>query len=430
VLAAITVAGSTGRIGVETIVLTTTFAIGAAIPLLFFALAGRQVGSRVKAFRTHQRGIRMTGGIVMIALAVGLVFNLPQTLQKLIPDYTSALQDQFSNSEDIAQALDLGGIVTEENKDLAKCTDGASVLESCGTAPALSGLQAWFNTPGDEPLVLSDLAADGQVVLIDFWAYSCINCQRSIPHVNAWYDKYKDLGLTVIGVHAPEYAFEKEVRNVRAGAASFGIEYPVAIDNNLSTWTTYRNRYWPAHYLVDADGTVRHIKFGEGDYATTESLIRELLVAADPDVQLPPASDLADETPDAGRTTPETFLGSTKQVNFAGAEAYTAGTRAYALPGDQPNDTFALDGTWTLGTQAITPATAEAAVRLDYTGSRVEMVLSGEGRVVITDQDGTTRTIDVSGTPRSYPLVIDGPGSGVLTIAVSTGVEAYSLTFG
>ena len=129
----------------------------------------------------------------------------------------------------------------------------------------------------------------GKVVLIDFWAYSCINCQRAIPHVVGWYDKYKDLGLEVIGVHSPEYAFEKIPGNVASGADDLGINYPIALDNSLSTWTNYRNRYWPAEYLIDADGTVRHIKFGEGDYDVTENLIRELLVDAEPRRAVAPA---------------------------------------------------------------------------------------------------------------------------------------------
>ena len=120
-------------------------------------------------------------------------------------------------------------------------------------------------------------------MLIDFWAYSCINCQRSLPHVVAWNKAYKKAGLDIIGIQSPEYAFEKVPSNVEAAAKGFGITYPVAIDNNLATWTNYRNRYWPADYLVDAKGVVRHIQFGEGDYSTTESLIRQLLVGGEPE---------------------------------------------------------------------------------------------------------------------------------------------------
>ena len=428
VLAAITVAGSTGQIGVDTVVLTLTFAFGAAIPLLIFALAGRRVAERVKAFRKRQRGIRVTAGIVMIALAIGLVFNLPQLLQRAIPDYTSGLQDKVNNSEQVQEALNLGGLENDQNKDLDKCTNGATELERCGAAPDIKAIQQWFNTPGNAPVDLKSLR--GKVVLIDFWAYSCINCQRSIPHVTAWDQAYRDAGLQVIGVHSPEYAFEKEPGNVKSAADKFGMRYPVALDNQLGTWTNYRNRYWPAHYLVDADGTVRHIKFGEGDYDVTEKLIRELLRDANSGVQLPKPTDTADETPDIAKITQETFLGSTKRVNYAGGGRYTAGDRSFSFPDKQKRDSFTLDGDWTLTSQHITPTGGEGRIRLDYRAKEVRMVLAGAGTVTY-EVDGQTKTIDVNGTPNSYQLIsTKGITAGVVTITVSPGVQAFSFTFG
>lgn len=428
VLAAITVAGSTGRIGVSTVVLTVTFAVGAAIPLLIFALAGRRVAERVRTFRKRQRGIRVTAGIVMLALAVGLVFNLPQLLQRAIPDYTSGLQDQVNNSKQVQEALNLGGVVNDQNKDLDKCTDGATTLESCGTAPDIQGIQQWLNTPGGAPVDLK--ALKGKVVLLDFWAYSCINCQRSIPHVVAWDKAYQDAGLQVIGIHSPEYAFEKEPGNVASAADNFGITYPVALDNNLSTWTNYRNRYWPAHYLIDADGTVRHIKFGEGDYNVTEKLIRELLRDVNPSIQLPKPTDTADDTPNTADITRETYLGSTKRVNYAGQGAYTAGDRDFSFPAKQARDSFALDGAWTLTSQNITPTGDSGQVRLNYRAKEVRMVLSGNGTVTYTVGD-RTRTIDVTGTPNSYQLLsTQDIQAGTVTVTVGTGVQAYSFTFG
>ncbi|MEJ3404736.1 cytochrome c biogenesis protein DipZ [Rathayibacter sp. YIM 133350] len=428
VLAAITVAGSTGRIGAETIVLTVSFAVGTALPLLVFALAGRRVAERVKTFRAHQRGIRITGGVVMIALAIGLAAGLPAVLQRLIPDYTAGFQRQLAGSSEVKKALGLGGIVTDANRQLSRCTDGHPTLQSCGQAPPLTGIQEWFNTPGDAPLALDRLR--GHVVLVDFWAYSCINCQRSIPHVVAWDKAYRDAGLTVIGVHAPEYAFEKEVRNVKSGAADFGIDYPVAIDNSLSTWTGYRNRYWPAHYLIDAKGVVRHISFGEGGYDVTEKLLRELLQDANPAAALPRPTEVADSTPDTAAITRETFLGSTKQVNFAGKQSYTAGDRSFAAPKKLPADSFALDGDWALGTQNITPTGSTASVALAYDAREVRMVLGGEGTVKVTTPSGS-RTIQVHGVPTSYRLLsTDDVGKGELSVEVSAGVDAYSFTFG
>jgi cytochrome c biogenesis protein CcdA/thiol-disulfide isomerase/thioredoxin len=430
VLAAIIVAGSTGRIGIDTVLLTVSFAVGVAIPLLFFALAGRGLVERIRAFRTHERGLRIAAGVAMLALAVGLVFNVPQLLQRLVPDYTADLQRTLTDNPDAQRALDLGGLVNDENKDLDKCTNGAAALESCGTAPGIRGIQSWLNTPDGAGIDLADLR--GKVVLVDFWAYSCINCQRSIPHVVAWDAAYRAAGLRVIGIHSPEYAFEKDAANVAAGAKGFGITYPVALDNNLATWTNYRNRYWPAHYLIDADGTVRHISFGEGGYENTERLIRELLMDADPSLSLPAPTDVEDATPDAGTRTRETFLGSSKDVNFAGPDAYRAGEGTFALPSDQPADTFALEGDWRVETQYATPSGSTAGtVRLDFRADEVRMVLAGSGTVTVTLDDGAEHTLKIDGTPRSYAVVegADG-GRGVLRVDVSPGVDVYSFTFG
>ncbi|XAS72709.1 cytochrome c biogenesis protein DipZ [Micrococcaceae bacterium Sec5.1] len=428
VLAAIAVAGATGQVGPETIVLTLTFALGAAVPLLVFALAGRRVAERVKAFRKNQRKIRIAGGVMMIALAIGLVFNLPQLLQKLVPDYTSTLQEQVQDNEAVKKALDLGGLVNDQNRELDKCSNGSTDLESCGTAPDVKGIQEWFNTPGGQAVNLKDLK--GKVVLVDFWAYSCINCQRSVPHLTDWYSRYKDSGLEIIGIHSPEYAFEKETRNVISGAQDLGITYPVAIDNTLSTWTNYRNRYWPAHYLIDSEGTVRHIKFGEGGYQTMEKLIRELLQEANPSAALPAPIEASDDAPVAGATTPETYLGTTKKVNYAGTEPYKAGVGLYSTPADQPGDSFSLKGSWDLGTQSITPASAGSSIALNYHAKQVYIVVSGEGMIDVV-RDGKTTSVAVSGTPTLYQIVDDsGVHEGKLEVKIPQGIQAYSFTFG
>lgn len=428
VLAAITVAGATGQIGADTVVLTIAFAVGAAIPLLFFALAGRGVAERVKAFRKRQTAIRVVSGVMMLALAVGLVFDLPARLQRLVPDYTAQIQEWIAGNEEVQEAIQLGGLENDENRELAQCDPGATELQECGTAPSLRGIESWFNTPGDQPIELADL--EGEVVLIDFWAYSCINCQRSAPHINAWYENYEDYGLQVIGVHSPEYAFEKERRNVVSGAEDLGIQYPVAIDNSLSTWTNYRNQFWPARYLIDADGVVRNIHFGEGNYAEGESMIRELLQSANPEVQLPSPTDVSDTTPNNADITPESYLGTTMQQNFAGEEAYSTLTEEFTFPEELPQDTFALADSWHLETQFITPRNSDARIRLEYRGEEVRMVLAGEG-TVIAEVDGEITEIEVSGTPTSYELLnVDESRAGTIEVTVPAGVEAYSFTFG
>jgi thiol-disulfide isomerase/thioredoxin len=235
VLAAIVVAGAAGSIGIEIVVLIFAFAVGAALPLLFFALAGRRIAERVSAFRRRQREIRFGAGIVTILLGVALVFNVPAALQRAIPDYTGSLQDKAGGGEQIREQLNPGGLVNEHNAQLSNCSDGATALESCGPAPDIKGITAWLNTPDGRPVDLKTLR--GKVILIDFWAYSCINCQRAAPHINGWFRAYQAAGLEVIGVHTPEYAFEKVRDNVVKGAADLGITYPVARDNGFSTWT-------------------------------------------------------------------------------------------------------------------------------------------------------------------------------------------------
>ncbi|WP_343599396.1 cytochrome c biogenesis protein DipZ [Mycobacterium sp.] len=427
VLAAIVVAGATATIGLRTIVLTCAFALGAAIPLLFFALAGQRVTQRISAFRRRQREIRVAAGVVTILLAVALVFNVPAMLQRAIPDYTSALQDKLGSDEQIQEKLNLGGIVNDQNRQLSNCTNGARKLENCGPAPDLRGITGWLNTPGNQPLDLRSLR--GKVVLIDFWAYSCINCQRAIPHVEGWYKAYHDSGFEVIGVHTPEYAFEKVTGNVAKGAADLGITYPIALDNSYSTWTNYRNRYWPAEYLIDATGTVRHIKFGEGDYDGTEKLIRQLLADAHPGVELPSAVDAPDTTPKA-KLTPETYFGVGKMVNYAGGGVYDEGSATFAFPTALPDDSFALQGPWSLNYQGATSDSDASAIELHYHAKNVYIVAGGTGSLTVT-RNGTPTTLPVSGPPTSHQIVAGSAvAPGTLQVRVGRGLTVYSFTYG
>ena len=425
VLAAIVVAGATANIGLPVVVLTVAFALGTAVPLLFFALAGQRVTQRISAFRRHQRQIRVTAGVVTLLLAVALVFNLPAALQRAIPDYTSSLQNKVGGDEQLQQKL--GGIVNDQNKELANCTSGSTQLQNCGPAPDLRGINAWLNTPAALPIDLKALR--GKVVLIDFWAYSCINCQRAIPHVEGWYKAYQDDGFEVIGVHTPEYAFEKVTGNVKMGAADIGITYPIALDNSYSTWTNYRNKYWPAEYLIDASGVVRHVSFGEGDYAGTEKLIRQLISTARPGVRLPPAVDAPDTTP-AGGLTPETYFGVGKMVNYAGGGVYDKGQANFTFPAALPNDTFALQGPWTLDYQGATADTDSSSIKLNYHAKNVYLVVGGTGNLTVT-RDGKTTTVPVSGPPTSRQIVGGKDvARGLLDVRLDKGLQVFSFTYG
>jgi cytochrome c biogenesis protein CcdA/thiol-disulfide isomerase/thioredoxin len=427
VLAAIVVAGATGTISAGIVVLTGAFALGAALPLLFFALAGQRVAERVSAFRRRQREIRIAAGIVTILLAVALVFDLPAMLQRAIPDYTAALQQKVGGSDQIREKLNLGGIVNDQNAQLSNCSNGAPQLENCGSAPDLKGIAAWLNTSGDKPVTLDSLR--GKVVLIDFWAYSCINCQRAIPHVVGWYHAYQGSGFEVIGVHTPEYAFEKVTGNVAQGAADLGITYPIALDNGYSTWTNYRNRYWPAEYLIDASGTVRHIKLGEGDYDVTENLIRQLLTDAKPGVVLPKAVDATDTTPKAGLT-PETYFAVGKVVNYGGSGTYDEGSATFDYPPALKADSFALRGPWSLDYQGATADADNSAIKLNYHAKNVYVVAGGTGTLTV-NRNGKSVTLPIAGPPTSHQIVTaDQVTSGTLEVQPSRGLQLFSFTYG
>jgi cytochrome c biogenesis protein CcdA/thiol-disulfide isomerase/thioredoxin len=425
VLAAIVVAGATANIGLPIVVLTLAFAVGTAVPLLFFALAGERVTQRISAFRRHQRGIRITAGVVTILLAVALVFNLPAALQRAIPDYTHSLEDKLGGNQQVQQQL--GGIVNDQNRELSNCNNGSPQLQNCGPAPDLKGITAWLNTPGNKPIDLHALR--GKVVLIDFWAYSCINCQRAIPHVEGWYKAYHDSGFEVIGVHTPEYGFEKVTSNVENGAADLGITYPVAQDNSYSTWTNYRNRYWPAEYLIDAGGTVRHVKFGEGDYDGTEKLIRELITDAHPGAALPPPVGAPDTTPQLGLT-PETYFAVGKVVNYAGAGTYDEGRATFVFPAALRDDSFALQGPWRLDYQGATADSDASSIELNYHAKNVYIVVGGTGSLTVT-RDGKTTTLPVSGPPQARQIVAGSDvARGSLQVRPGQGLQVFSFTYG
>lgn len=419
VLAAITVAGATGRIGGDTVVLTVAFAVGTALPLLGFALAGRRLAEWLTTFRRHQRRIRTLAGVVVIGLAIALTFNVTDAIQRAVPDYTAALNKDLPAGNPLAKA---GGGA------LAGCQKRAEsqpvpALGDCGAAPPLAGISGWLNTPA---LDLAGLR--GKVVLVDFWAYSCINCQRAVAHVNAWYSAYQRDGFEVIGVHTPEYAFEHVPGNVAAGAQRLGIRYPVALDNDYATWNNYANQSWPADYLIDATGKVRFVSVGEGQYTGTESLIRKLLATADPGKSLPAATQVPDRTP-TSRQSPETYLGVTRATYYAGTDELTPGVHTYHYPNDIQPGYYALDGTWSVGDEAIT-AKDKASIGIDFLAGDVYLDVAGTGTLTVT-VDTKTTTYQVSGAPNIYPILHrDTPQTGLLQVALSPGLSAYSFTFG
>lgn len=445
VLAAVTVAGATGEVGWPTVILTLSFAVGAAIPLLFFAMAGDKAGDKVSAVQRRTKGFSVVSGLITIALAVALAFDAPAALQRTLPDWSQGLQAKFNNDERVRDTVDsvrAAGGAGSTGGNLENCrASGNKGLQECGEAPELEGLTGWFNT--DKPV---DLKQSGTVKFVDFWAYACINCQRANKHVTALYDHYREAGLTVVGVHAPEYSFERDLENVKAAAREQGIHYPVAQDNDFKTWRNYHNQYWPAHYLVDGKGHVRSIHEGEGQYAETEHMVRELLKEANPDVKLPePLNN--EEVATVQDRNPETYLGYERAEYFANSkQEYRKGTRTFTAVPNLEFPNYALEGEWTIGPDFIR-AGKTAKLRLNYRAGLVQIVASGgegagqagqssgatggkSGRVGIT-VDGvqhnlpvTPGTIDIAGKPGGEKR------EGVLEIDVAPGVVLHSMTFG
>jgi cytochrome c biogenesis protein CcdA/thiol-disulfide isomerase/thioredoxin len=434
VLAAITVLAASEGLSAGLLVLTLAFAAGLAIPLLLVARLGVGAGRRLAA---RMPAVRRVAGAVFVVTGLALALGLADAAQRAVPGYVAAVQRGLEDNDTARAALD--GLRSDPQPAAAtaapvgqltfdQCAQDSAVLADCGKAPELTGIVDWLNTPGGTALSLAGLQAQGRVVLVDFWTYSCINCQRTLPYITAWDAAYRDQGLTVIGVHSPEFAFERDVANVVERAQDFGVEYPIAIDNDFRTWRAYDQRYWPAHYLIDRSGTVRQVHYGEGAYAETEALIRELL--AEQGATLAGAAS----TPGPGAAnraqTPETYLG------FARARAYT-----HAIDRDEPaeyttdplfgragEDRVTLMGEWTVRDERI-DAGRDAGLILDFSAAQVFLVLGGEGTVTVREGP-QTRRIAVSGAPTLYELRSGPAGRSRMGVYLDEGLSAYAFTFG
>jgi thiol-disulfide isomerase/thioredoxin len=269
----------------------------------------------------------------------------------------------------------------------------------------------------------------GKVVLIDFWTYSCINCQRALPHVEGWYNDYKKDGLVVVGVSAPEFAFEHVVSNVKSAAGNLGIDYPVAVDDNLATWDAYNNQYWPADYLIDPTGVVRAYNFGEGGYGTMEDNIR-MLLTANGIADLPSRTGVPDKTPTSTAMTPESYVGYSRLNNEVGTTVVPDKEIAYHAPASIASNSLAFGGRWTVRSEGAV-AGAGATLGLQFSANDVYLVMGGEGTVGVSYNGRHLTTLAVAGIPKLYTLFSSGAlQTGVLTLTVSPGVEAYDFTFG
>lgn len=306
----------------------------------------------------------------------------------------------------------------ESEKQIVKEESGN--LKNVGAAPEFSGISTWLNS---NPLTMKDFK--GKVVLIDFWTYSCINCIRTLPYVTEWYEKYKDNGFVIVGVHTPEFEFEKVTKNVETAIKRYNITYPVAQDNDFSTWRAYNNRYWPAHYLVDQNGNVVYTHFGEGKYDETENAIRKLFgLDALSSNDFPENRDVR---------TPEIYFGTNRLDHLSSEQKATAAVSSYELPQSVGANSFALEGNWRFDGESAILESGSGKIRLNYFSKNVHMVAEAKEpitvQIFIDDQFVSELPVSFS---QLYTLY-EGLGSGnhIIDIVIpEPGFQIFTFTFG
>jgi cytochrome c biogenesis protein CcdA/thiol-disulfide isomerase/thioredoxin len=422
VLAAVSAAVASHRIGALTVLALFAFALGAGLPLLAAALGGRRLAVRLRNqarwLRPATGALMALGALIFVVNATGL-YSINNKLAAVVPGYT----DFFQRHVEASQSLSSVSGIKQRSAGKKSTEASAAGLPDYGPAPNFRSISAWLNTPSGKPLTIQQLR--GKVVLVDFWTYSCINCLRTLPHLEAWYARYHAQGLEIVGVHTPEFAFEHVYSNVKSNTARLGVRYPVALDNDYATWDAYQNQYWPAEYLVDKQGQIVHYDFGEGEYAQTESLIRRLLGAAGPKASRP------DLTPTEA-TTPESYLGYARldPGRYAGTQIRSDKAYDYQAPTNVPVNYLAYSGRWLVAPHQATPLELGAAVLLHFQAQDVYVVLGGQGQVRLSLNGKPAGEIKVTGD-RLYTAHSGQHSSvGLLHLSFSPGVEIYSFTFG
>lgn len=447
ILASIISLALTGAVTGGAVLITLSYAAGTAVPMLVIMMTGRKLFERAPWLVSRSGLIQRGFGVVMIVVAIAILTNVDRKFQgwvlTVFPNYGANLTkfEDVPIVRDALKRLDSSAPITNNPASPAGgqslITDGLMpVLRSLGPAPELILGGQWFNS---EPLALTSLR--GRVVLIDFWTYTCINCIRTLPYLKSWDEKYRDKGLTIIGVHTPEFEFEKNPKNVEKAIADFGIEYPVMQDNDYATWNAYRNRYWPAKYLVDKDGQIRYTHFGEGGYDESERAIQMLLKEAGT------AADMPIENPSytiAART-PELYLGYRRMDALAPSQFVTKDkSTVYDLPSIVPLHGFAFGGKWEIAPERARGVTGSTLIlrfeakevflvmRPRSFEPHVEVRLDGESLSNIVAGEDVTNAVVTVNEDRLYRLInLDESGEHVLELKLLDGnVELYAFTFG
>ena len=416
-----------------------SYAVGSAMVLYLLLLGGRRLTKRLNPVMGR---VQMAMGAVMVLVAIAMTANLDVRFQTAIasdlPSFlvnpTKDLEESKAISTDLVSVSQHGTPVVpadELNRPVS--------LQTYGQAPDFTGTQDWFNTPGGESLSMEGLR--GKVVLIDFWTYTCINCIRTLPYLEAWQQRYGNQGFTVVGIHSPEFPFEKDAGNVQSAIRQNHLTFPVVQDNDLATWGAWGNQYWPADYLVDAQGNVRNAHFGEGDYDQTERAIRTLLHEAGHG-KLGPGARATAEAPSAGQRTPETYLGAARAQGWV--TPVHPGHQDYGAPaGPLSANQFAYAGNWAITDEDATSEEG-AEIDMEFDARRVFLVLGSPdqarhvqvllhgkpipAKLAGKDVRGGRATIQAQ---RLYRLVdLPAVSQHRLSLIFDPGISGYAFTFG
>jgi thiol-disulfide isomerase/thioredoxin len=392
----------------HTTLLLFAYALGAASSLAAALLIGGKVFAAMKNSLGIGEWIRRGLGVAVLIGVVAIAFGLDTgILTKLSLTRTAKIEQSL-----LDKAQSQMSQKTSASTTTSDTAAGSSGLPIEGIMPPLDGAVQWLNSP---PLTTAGLR--GKVVLVDFWTYSCINCLRSLPYVNAWAQKYKDQGFVVIGVHAPEFAFEKDIGNVTKAVHDLKITYPVAIDNNYVIWRAFKNEYWPAHYFIDAQGRIRGHHFGEGNYDESEKMIQQLLAeAGDKSV---PKSLVTNSATGVGMAadmddaqSPETYIGYSRAANFASKGGQVQDqSHIYSIPKSLKANEWALDGNWKIE--------AERAVQVSYKGHLSYRFHARDLHLVMGSSDGKPIhfrvTLNGVAPGANHGIDTDANGMGIVT---------------
>ena len=436
-----------------TTALLLAYALGAATSLAIALLVGGRVFAALKGSLGMGEWVRRGLGVLVLAAVAAIALGLDTGLLTRLSTVNTARVEQSLLDRVQPPAMSGSNAMMEGAEDapamMMMSADAAGTpVHTEGNLPSLAGATGWLNS---EPLDPESLR--GKVVLIDFWTYSCINCLRALPHVREWADKYRDQGLVVIGVHAPEFAFERDPDNVRRAVSDLRVTYPVAIDNDYAIWRAFNNRYWPAHYFIDAQGRIRAHHFGEGNYAESEGIIRGLLQEAGR-ARLPAmaasgteASGVEQPADRENLRSPETYVGYARAENFASAGGLVH-DREHRYAGTPPLtlNQWALSGDWTVGREDARLEQAGGGIRFRFHARDLHLVLApgaepvrfrvridgrapGDAHGVDTDASGS----GVIDEHRLYQLVRQRGDVAEHTFEIEfldPGVRAYAFTFG